>query len=66
MTLHDLRNKIYKENDIIKNNFPLRLGGFDLEIDQNYNLESNFNLTHRYWVRNLSMQIKIFLRQKFF
>jgi hypothetical protein len=40
MTLHDLRNKIYKENELIKNNFPLRLGGFDLELDQSYDIAS--------------------------
>lgn len=39
MTLHDLRNKIYRENELVKNNFPLKLGGYDLEIDQVYNLE---------------------------
>ena len=44
MTLHDLRNKIYKEHDIIKNQFPLKLGGFDLELEQSYNLSSKFFL----------------------
>jgi hypothetical protein len=44
MTLHDLRNKIYKENDLIKNNFPLRLGGFDLELEQSYDIGSKKNI----------------------
>lgn len=38
MSLHDLKCKIYKEKDIIRNNFPLKLGGFDLELGQSYNL----------------------------
>lgn len=40
MHLYDLRNRIYKEGEFIKNSFPLRLGGFELEIDQSYNLTS--------------------------
>ncbi len=43
MTLHDLRCKIYKEGEMIKNNFPLKLGGIDLELDKSYNLESKSN-----------------------
>ena len=42
MILHDLRANIYKENDLIKNNFPLKLGGLDLEIGQTYYLEGIF------------------------
>ena len=63
MTLHDLRNKIYKENESIKSNFPLKLGGFDLEIDQSYDITSNNIklLTHilliRYRNRNVSLQV---------
>lgn len=38
MTLHDLRSKLYRENDIIKNNFPLKLGGLELEVDKSYNI----------------------------
>jgi hypothetical protein len=43
MTLHDMRVNIYKEENLIKNNFPLKLGGLDLEVEQTYNL-SGINL----------------------
>jgi hypothetical protein len=40
MTLHDLRSKIYRSNDLVKLSFPLKLGGFDLELDQSYDMSS--------------------------
>jgi hypothetical protein len=40
MTLHDLRAKIYRSNDLVKLSFPLKLGGFDLELDQSYDMSS--------------------------
>lgn len=50
MTLHDLRADIYRENDRVKKNFPLKLGGFDLDVDQSYNLTSNLCFyISRYW-----------------
>jgi hypothetical protein len=45
MTLHDLRVNIYKENELIKKSFPLKLGGFELELEHTYNLLSNYLLT---------------------
>jgi hypothetical protein len=42
MTLHDLRAKIYRSNDLVKLSFPLKLGGFDLELDQSYDTSSTF------------------------
>ena len=38
MTIHDLRTNIYKENDLIKATFPLKLGDPDLELNQSYKL----------------------------
>jgi len=40
MTLHDLRSSIYLSKDFIKNGFPLKMGEFDLELEQSYNLKS--------------------------
>jgi hypothetical protein len=38
MTLHDLRVDIYKEHDFIKSHFPLRIGGYELEVGQSYDI----------------------------
>lgn len=39
MTLHDLRSIIYRDDNLIKDNFPLNLGGLDIEIGKSYNLQ---------------------------
>jgi hypothetical protein len=40
MTLHDLRSDIYKEDEYIRNVFPLRIGGYDLDIGMSYDISS--------------------------
>jgi len=40
MTLHDLRCAIYMTQDFVVNAFPLKLGGFELDLEQSYNLTS--------------------------
>lgn len=40
MTLHDIRQMIYQEKDLIRNGFPLKLGGFELDTEQIYNLQN--------------------------
>lgn len=40
MTLHDIRCSIYLTKDFIKSGFPLKLGGFELDLEQSYNLSS--------------------------
>ena len=42
MTLHDLRSDIYKENDLIREIFPLKIGGCELEPNMSYDL-SGYN-----------------------
>jgi hypothetical protein len=42
MTLFDLRQNIYREASLIKDSFPLKLSGFELEVDQTYNLMSKY------------------------
>jgi hypothetical protein len=67
MTLHDLRCAIYSEKDCIRNSFPLKLGGFDLDLEQSYNLESKlYIINFRYRSRNLFLQIKKSKFEKFF
>ena len=48
MTLHDLRQDIYRELDLIKNSFPLKLGGYELDLEDSYNLNGNFVNNFRY------------------
>lgn len=41
MTLHDLRARVYRENHLIKDQFPLKLGGLEMELEHSYNLTGN-------------------------
>jgi hypothetical protein len=66
MTLHDLRCDIYKENDYIKNSFPLRIGGCELETGMSYDISSKSNFKTRFKNRNFPMQIKNKPEQKFY
>ena len=49
MTLFDLKASINKENNFIKNIFPLKYGGFNFDLDHTYNITSKILIINRYW-----------------
>ncbi len=44
MQIHDLRSNILQEsdNDLIKNNFPLKLGDIELAVGFSYHVNCNY------------------------
>lgn len=58
MTLFDFRVGIYKDSDLIKAAFPLRLGGLNLEVNQKYRLKGN------YWLFRLRVGVHLLQAQK--